>query len=158
VYLRYIRSADPLTASRDRQEANVAAFPCNSSREEVARRRYGYLETNLDLDSESSSSREEAEQQGAADGTHLSVSETDVEEEEPHSEQENNVEEGSEKVGVKKEEREGDLKEQEDEAMRFADGHMVTKTVSTAEFETCSGPPFTHLQRSNTLPSQLVSY
>ena len=58
---------------------------------------------------------------------------------------------------------EGDVAEEEDEGSEgggYAGGHGVSKTVSTAEMGHYGGDQTTtppRLQRSNTLPSQLVS-
>jgi hypothetical protein len=66
VYLRYIRSTEPLVSSSPLSPASIASFPCGSQEQGVSSWRHGYLETNMDT----------------LDQEELPVSETAVEEEE----------------------------------------------------------------------------
>jgi len=143
VYLRYIHSAEPLTNSSSLRSGDTNPSDQSSGLEqEVGRRRHGYLETNLDqeLDEEEEESRggvDPAEQEEI--DSDLPVSETAVEGEE---------------------EDEGEGQGEEEEGVRYAASQPVSKTVSTTDMEAMEdhlGRPVSRLQRSNTLPSHLVS-
>ena len=162
VYLRYILSEEPLVTARHREEvtnpASTSSFPCTSARDEQVgagdRRRYGYLETNLDEDltgqdesiigqeeflhKDESTGRDESTElaQRQVQNDELSVSETALE--------------------VEEEDEADDSGEEVEEITRFAVSQPVSKTGSSTELEE-GGRPLSQLHRSNTLPSQLVS-
>jgi hypothetical protein len=158
VYLRYIRSKEPFVTSKGPEEVKMASFPCSPITDRKANtplaeenklRRYGYLETNLD---ESlvivSTNRSEASDMEEDLETEVSKSDTGFEEGEQFehidddADEDHDIENGESEHG---------------EEGGFAGGQPMSKTMSTADMERYAvHPNISPLQRSNTLPSQLV--
>jgi hypothetical protein len=162
VYLRYIRSKEPFVTSSGQEEVKMASFPCSpitnrkpniSLVEETRARRHDYLETNLDESLDFVTANRNAARDNEEDlETELSKSDTGFEE----GEQLEHIDDDDDDDDNDDENNDNSDREQRDDG-GFAGGQPMSKTMSTADMENYAvHPNAAPLQRSNTLPSQLV--